>query len=381
MAESVTKLWSKAVALWRAALPLIVFVIVVLVALILFGVIPSPRAGEDQRRRKPYEYAYLDRARVDAYLGQLNEGDVTQETRTDVVKGDKGVKLEVKALGEASGSISTERTASVVVSLSEADNFFKLEKELRAEDSLTDIPVSACCSASARGQLSEKLRQLTAAEPEVQLRKREENTRSDLDHSSEGVLEHLPLGTIVKLEGVSLAIPPYLTPYPSLRYAALRYIKHDPVLGAAPLFDPREAELATEEATTKERKRFIEDAGPNPRLPFSTKVGHLTVVIPARYSYITGDPSLYGTSLTVVGELVHEGRNFGDAASEVTYLPALMKASPAFLEDIGVKHAFLKRYSGRSRASALHANLFRALQRSLTFNGTSVEVIPLAIYD
>jgi hypothetical protein len=101
----------------------------------------------------------------------------------------------------------------------------------------------------------------------------------------------------------------------------------------------------------------------------------VTIVIPARYAYITGDPSLLHVRLTIVGKEVFNGDSgFGDAASESTYLPALLGAHRPLLRELGVNGRDLRKRDLRKR-------LFRSLEQSVTFPGRVVEVIPVAIYD
>jgi hypothetical protein len=351
----------------------------IVLALVVLDVIPiHDAAGSNAKGLKPYEYVYLDSARVQAYLGQLDEGEVGRETRTDTSKDTAGGKLEIKSLGEASGSVTNEKTSSAVVSFSEADNFYKLEKTLRADSELTTVPLSGCCTGVVHDAVRREVARQTRGQA-LSAHARRMREREAVEARYQAQLEALPLGTMVKLENALLRVPPYLAAYPSLRYAVPRYNSANQVFEAAPLSTFSAAEVEIERSANRERAKFIEQAGANPRLPLSTSVHHLTIVIPARYAYLTGDPSLLNTSLTVVGKLVQRGEDFGDGASEATYLPALLHASSRFLHDIGVKESLLSRFDGNRKG--LNRELFKALQRSLTFTGKSIEVIPIAVYD
>jgi hypothetical protein len=187
----------------------------VVLALVVLGVIPIDDAGgTNSMHLKPYEYVYLDSARVQAYLGQLDEGEVGHETRTNTSKDMAGGKLEIKALGEASGSVSNEKTSSAVVSFSEADNFYKLEKTLLADGELTTVAVRK----AVRREVARQAHGQTLSPHERQIREREA-----LEARHQAQLEALALGKIVKLENVLLRVPPYLAAYPSLRYAVPRF--------------------------------------------------------------------------------------------------------------------------------------------------------------
>ncbi len=344
--------------------------------LVIFGVIPIQNSGGANSSLRPYEYVYLDTARVDSYLGQIDDGQVKQESRADSSKETAGGKLVVvSSLAEASGSVTNEKTRSTVVSFTNADNFYRLEKELQEDGELTPILLSAAATSGVRSAVKREV----AHSHELSGNERKAREHEAIEGEYEAKLERLPVGSIVKLENVLLHVPPYLAAYPSLRYAIPRFNSANEVFEAAPLYTFSAAEVELEESAKMERKRFIARAGVNPRLPMSSTLHELTIVIPARYAYITGDPSLLNASVTVVGKLVEKGENFGEGASEATYLPALLQAKPRFLHDIGVKESFLLRYE--HNAHALHRRLFKALQRSLTFTGKSVEVIPIAIYD
>lgn len=352
---------------------------IIVLLLLAFGVIHTHEAhGSGNKRTEPYEYVYLDLARVESYLGQLDGGDIAQETVTDTSKHSLGGKIEVQALGEVSGSATNEKTSSAVVSLSEADKFYKLEEKLESADALNPVQLSGCCSENVPEGIREAVASAVAASGRTGSA-REKLEREELEARSEEALEALPLGSMVKLEGAFIRVPPYLAAYPSLRFAAPRFNARNPVFEAAPLSTFSAAEVELKQSANMERVKFVEQAGTNPRLPLSTKLHELTIVMPARYAYITGDPSLLDSDLTIVGKLVQKGKNFGDGASVATYLPALLHADAAFLHDIGIKERFLEKYYGNR--TGLNKALFGALQRSLTFTGKTVEVIPIAIYD
>jgi hypothetical protein len=98
----------------------------------------------------------------------------------------------------------------------------------------------------------------------------------------------------------------------------------------------------------------------------------MTIVIPARFANLTGDPSLLSARLTIVGKVafnVYHG--FGDGASEDTYLPAMLGASPRLLHELGVRPS-----ARRSKRA-----LFEGVSQSLTFPGRVIEVVPIAMYN
>jgi len=335
---------------WKAAIPLVLLGVFVYAVLLAAEVVSLPSHGSKggPHKRKPYEYLYLDSARVEAYLGQLTEGNVKSENRSETHSTTGSVGLEVDKVGKATASTSVERKSSAVVTLTEADNFYRLLRELNSEKSLESF-----------------------------------------DLEDPGLLHKLDMvedGTMVLLSNVFIRVPPYMSAYPALRYAAYRVTEGDEVFGKAPLtqFGPAEVALHTE--VKRERAAFIKRAGDNPRLPLTVSPRDVTIMVPARFANITGDVSLFAARLTIMGKLVFNGPSFGDGASITTYLPALLGASSRFLHDLGVKHSFLTRYDRARRrhekrhTRALQEKIFNALGRSLSFERT-VEVIPVAIYD
>jgi hypothetical protein len=326
--------------------------LVVYTVLLATGVVHLPSHGSRQGRKyhgqRPYEYLYLDSARVNAYLGQLNEGEVKTESRSESQRASAEGGLQIDTLGKATVSSGSEQKSSAVVTLTEADNFYKLLHALRSEGTLKQVDMES---------------------PKLENRFRE-----------------LPDGTMVRIANVFIGVPSYLSAYPALRYANMIVRKGDSVFGKAPLSRYGAAEVSLNTKAKRQREAFIRNAGENPRLPLILSSLNMTVLLPARFANMTGDVSLFSDRLTVVGKIVYRGEKFGDGASVNTYLPALLRASSGFLRDIGVKGSFLRHYR---RALLSHAGkrhlvwrerLFAALARSLTF-GHTFEVIPVAVYD
>lgn len=284
---------------------------------------------------------------MDSYLGELDEGNVRTVNRSETQTSNGSFGFQLDTIGNATVSQGKQLTISAVVSKTEADNFYTLLEQLH-ESSLTTVS-------------TESLNLVTQLSPSL-----------------------VPDGAMVRIENAFVQLPPYLSAYPLLRYA--RFKTQSKAFEPPPLTEYKLARYTSGAKAEKARASFIEKVGPNPRLPFTLSVPErtikqngrivkeppLTIVIPARYADLTGDPSLLYARLTVVGKLVFNGyHGFGDGASEDTYLPALLKASPSLLRELGV------------RRSALHSKkaLFEGLSQSLTYPGRVVEVVPIAMYD
>jgi hypothetical protein len=336
--------WGKALA--RAG------VVLILVFVYLAGRNGWFSGGSATAHSRPYEYVYLDSARVESYLGQVIGGNIGSESRSETTTNNSNVGVQVEAVGSAGASTSKQLTTSAVVTLTEADRFYKLLDDLKADNALTTVDVKS-----------------EALSPE---------------------LEGLQEGAMVRIENAFIHLPPYLSAYPQLRYAsydisAVSNVFETPALSK---FGPSEVELVHRAKAAREA--FMTRVGANPRIPFTVSPPGTTIVIPAHFVDLTGDPSLLSTNLTVVGKVVYNGLKFGDAASQSTYLPALLGASSSLLGYLGVKKQVLEnlrlprsasRHSREAHEATFHKLLFGALENSLSYAGRVVEVIPVAMYD
>jgi hypothetical protein len=344
---------------WSKLVPVIVAVscLALIVVLVANGHVPSAGLVNEAHERDPYEYLYLDSARVDSYLGQLKDGNVKTVERSEGHTDSAGFELQAANIGKATASTESERKQSAVVTLTEADNFYDLFRELDAEESLTPVDLEAA--------------DVNAGEPRK-------------------ILESVSDGTMVVLKDVFIRVPPYLSVYPALRYAVPALASGrkgaKETFGAPPLTRFGASEVAINAQVRHDRELFIKRVGQNPRLPLIVSTKGMTIFLPARFANITGDISLFGTRLTIVGKVVFKGHQFGDGASVAAYLPALLKTSGRLLRDLGVRSGFVKRYElyrhahKAGKVREMQTRIFEALERSLSF-GPTVEVVPVAIYD
>jgi hypothetical protein len=291
---------------------------------------PSRHTG---RHRKPYEYLYLDSGRVDSYLGELDEGNVASLSRSETETSNASLGFQLDTVGSATATRGKQLTVSAVVNKTEADNFYSLLEQLQSGS----LASASAGSPSLSYQLSDRA---------------------------------VPVGTMIRIENAFVQLPPYLAAYPLLRYARFETLSH--AFEAPKLSQYHLSRYTTGAAAERARLAFIRKIGSNPRLPFIIKEPGMTIVIPARFANLTGDPSLLSARLTIVGKVafnVYHG--FGDGASEDTYLPAMLGASPRLLRELGVR---------TSARRSKHA-LFEGVSRSLTFPGRVIEVVPIAMYN
>jgi hypothetical protein len=401
----------------------------VLAMLILVGAVgPASHGRRSQagKQAEPREYIYLDSARVNSYLGQVNDGESTSESLRETIANSREAKLVTDVVGAAS-SEGEQRTKSAVVTKSEADKFSELLADLEAKESrewLGTVNVKERCKFI-----------------------------SDLGGTM------TPDGSIVMIKNAEVQVPSYMSAFPELRHATYRplpavspqeQLVHgkrqarqsnkgharvrsqgpEEVFGTPPLTSFRATDESVRGTPKREQQQFASRVGRNPRIPFSFTVSatveqakkckqeevrqkkivpnvlepkaaepraprstaveaeavspsasgqaaKITVVLPARFVDLTGDPSLLSVPLTIVGLVVDKNPNsFGDGTSVSSYWPALSVAKAPLLRELGVRREYLK--MGRV---AQREHLFRALERSLTYEGPVVEIVPIAMYD
>jgi hypothetical protein len=384
-------------------------VLCVLVGLMWGGVIGPSAGGHSGAGRKtmPHEYMYLDSTRVASYLGQVDGGEVgPEEDEKETTTNNENFDVGKGTVGAAT-SKGQQLVKSIVVKKSDADRFSDLLGDLEAKHS---------------GKWLGKLN----AEQSCKFVRKLGGTAT-------------PDGSIVMIENAVVQIPPYMSAYPELRYAEYRVLPAtrsrktrkgvEEVFRGAPLTSFRAVDESVRGTPKLELEKFKERVGRNPRIPFSFTVSasarqmrecereraepktvvpdllepkateastaksrmaeaqaaagksgeeaKVTVVLPARFADLTGDPSLLSGPLTIVGILVdNDLHGFGDGTSVSSYWPALSVAKRSMLRELGVKSGYLK----MSRV-ALREHLFHALERSLTYEGHVVDVIPIAMYD
>lgn len=343
----ITKLW----ACYKTALPAIVAGLLLLLALDWAGVIPLSSTEHKglAKVEAPAEFMYLDEARVNSYLSQVT-GDQEEGSEniaeTTTQNGDLGVEL---SYAKASLSKGSQLVRNIVVTRTAADRLQTLEQDTALHKN--GLNAAGC------------------------------NTFSK-------ELEGIKDGALVKLENALVEMPPYLSAYPELRNVRFRLPAGSSVFGEVPLASFYQVDESVRGTPMKERETFKKAVGPNPRVLFSVSSATqsqkcerattkpTTVVLPARFANLTGDPSLLGAPLTIIGIVVSTYENgFGDGTSLETYWPALSVAHGPFLRELGVKASVLK-----EKRVQVRKELFNAVKRTLTFSGRVVEVVPIAMY-
>jgi hypothetical protein len=119
-----------------------------LVAILLVGVLigrqpwnglRGRREASEFRANGPAEFLYLDRARVIAYLAQMEGGTFNTETLTSKLSNEANGKLALQNVGEIGGASSEENSLARDVTPTAAADYFELLKKLDGQQGLTTI--------------------------------------------------------------------------------------------------------------------------------------------------------------------------------------------------------------------------------------------------
>jgi hypothetical protein len=312
------------------------------------GALPAPDTP-------PPEYLYLDTRRVLAYLGQVAGGLSASEKHALAVTDTRSGKVTVGSAGEVGRTVQNEQRTEEVVTPTAADRFYRLLRFLRAGSSPT--------AEGSRPWISD----IDAALSDSN---RAEDVRAGIAALREG--------DFVRLQDVHLTLPPYAAIFPRTTYA-------DSYLGGRAR--PPQALFAPTSARVKAAvSAYISTLGRNPVLPFVARtIGpqpsdqeQATFFIPSQYRALLSAPRLLLGKLTVVGKVVYRESRSGSSCKDTAagcvyfdrqtvalYGPALSRAAPALLQNLGLT---------RERALA-------TVTGSMRLGAPVIVVVPLAIYD
>jgi hypothetical protein len=288
----------------------------------------------------PAEYVYLDVSRVDAYLGQLDNG-LSKSEKQALSKsraGNAGVNLGQAISAGVSGTSgeSSERT----VTPSEGDRFYQLLKQLKTTF---------------------------------------ENEPHELDMNKlEGVTHdarQIPAGDFIEIRHAKLLIPPFALAVPKLSFGDQATVK-----GAKPVSRQAIARLIAHHPT--EVKAYLKRFGSDPRFLLAIKgqavndERPLTVLIPIRYGDLVDTVSLVGDSLTVVGKVIVQPKEQGQQGE-------VSQPKPAYYDDeaaIAYKSALLHVPTDINKVLELPSNPTKLVKESISAEEPVMVILPVGIY-
>lgn len=386
-----------------------VFAVLVLVVLMSLGVVGGQSGGGSssssslpQAPTQPFEVAYLDPLHIASFLSQIEGHVISGESYDEVTDDSLNAELELADALKAGGSTSKQVAKHVVVTESQTDKLDALLEDLRTRRQVH----------TAKPSSHKKSEYKTGSAENVEEKKEEAKERevaydtasaNGCRFGEELSATHAPPGSMLLIRNAVVRMPSYLSIYPELRYVQYRH--RQDVFGAPP-YTFQSVDESVRGKPEHERVRFFKTVGPNPRIPFTITAPYsahevtecqkqlglqtgprseveMTVLLPARLGLITGDPSLLGRPLTILGMVIDNSTGagagagtFGDGFTVSTYWPAMSTVKAPLLRELGVESPVLHmpRLGQRRR-------LFEAMSETATFYGHVVEVLPIAMYN
>jgi hypothetical protein len=325
----------------RAHLTQVGFLVVVVVAVIVLhgiGVVfpnqsfigGSSSAAADI---PPIEYAYLDSARVAAYLGQLENGLPASEQRSQQLTESINASLSAGTAAQVGASQQAQQATQVTVTPTAADRFYMFLRALRSAPMATcrvtrnDPNADGCnpsgCNTTGRTRWLADINDQSAS-PLIM-----------------GEVQCAGVGNFVRLTHAQLFVPPF-------GQALSRAASANAFYGELP--SPRTAftsltQLAAVRAGLDRYSRLV---GPDPRVPFvaapygfASAVGSgATFFLPVRYLGLTAEPALLSGDVTIVGKIIYYAAKGGPAYIDYPTISQfgqpLGVASRSFLDALGV---------------------------------------------
>jgi len=384
------------------------------------GFVSAPGSDEP-----PLEYIYLDAARVNSYLGQVQDGLSNSVQRTESRTEAISAGLSAGALAQVSGSQSAQEGSQETLVATAADSFYKLLRLLRKGEDRScprgagGRPPGRCgvdyCPTQADDNWLGDVNDLPT--PRVQ--------KKLIDK----YLSCIGVGSFIRLTHVQLFLPPFAQVLPNAQSANVVY-------GGEP-WRRRAFTSPTQSTDPKAIAAYAHTVGPDPRMPFvaapygsSDVMGpgaipaglpasthhDVTFFLPADYLDLTSEPSLLTGSVTVVGKVIYAALNGGPAYIDYPtiseFAPALLRAHQAFSDRLGVcsqsppkavlatakaprrTHHHARAAHGKPSAATAPAAeratrsgcydpqaILHAVKSSVTLKPPFVVILPLAIYE
>jgi hypothetical protein len=354
-APQATSRWSWVAGSYRAVIFLAALAIIVWVFVDIVGVRVDLGSGSSHLKPDfpgvgPAEFLYLDSARVDAYLAQIDGGSFESEKLSQKYSDTLSGKLEIAGTAEAGGSSSRESSSEREVKPTEASRFFSLYTALKEDEDLHEV----------------RLREF----------------RSDL-----GPLEE---GQIIVFRTSALSSPIYVNPYLASR---------DP--GSVTSLFPGSAETHPENAVARAgTARLKRQLGDEPRAVFALRPegkDSAEYLMPVQAELISHENSLLkygGGEFTVVGKLIRrfpEGSDkhvpaYVDSATRAEWERPIRIAPGELIcrtEPRCLDQAQTEELKGRARDMLISAARERernSLRAQTTIDGRGAVILPIAIY-
>lgn len=283
----------------------------------------------------PAEYVYLDVARVDAYLGQLDNGLSKSEkqalSKSRSANATVNISQAISLGASGTNGESSERT----VTPSEGDRFYQLLKQLKTT-------------------FENEPHKLDMNEPETLTRDAQQITAGDF----------------IEIRRAKLLVPPFALAVPKLSFGDQSRVKGRKLVS-------RQAVARLIAHHPSEVRAYLKRFGRDPRFLLAIKgrrVGRekpLTVLIPIRYSDLINTVSLVGDSLTVVGKVIVQPKE------------QEQQTKPAYYDDEAAstyKSALLHVPRDVNKVLGLPSDPRKLINESISAEEPVMVVLPVGIY-
>jgi hypothetical protein len=437
MASTLTSAARSVIARPRAAPGIIIATVTVVVVIIfatgvlrLPGSVASASDNLPPSDVPPLEFVYLDAARVDNYLGQMEGGLSKTEQRSDQVTQAISATLSGSVAAQLAASESSQQGTQETVTPTTADRFFLFLRLLREQAPSSNVGANGsardCPRRSGRWlwQLTEPLKP---------------NIVSELDKC-------VGVGRFVRLTNVQLFLPPYAQVLPNAQSATALY-------GSEP-WVRYPFTSTTQSSNPALIASYAREVGPDPRLPFiaasygskasigppratgptgssaddgrssstseapspsthglsgsaSAAAGGTSVTgpeddvaffVPVDYQDLTTEPSLLSGAVTIVGKVVYYSDDGGPAYIDY---PTISEFAPALVAQLRRKTGLMNELGvcsqlppplvqaqpgGRGKPSGdplqcgTRTALLEAVKKSVTLRSPYAVILPVAIY-
>jgi hypothetical protein len=289
----------------------------------------------------PAEYVYLDSARVDAYLGQLQNGLAKSEQQSVTHVGTKSASVTAGSALSIGGSVTDTQSVERTVTPDEGDRLYQLLEDLHR-------------------QFSDRIKPV--------------DLRSVSDPS--GVVESIPEFDFIELRNARLSIPSFALPVPSLSLGVQTVLK-----GQKPISPTN---LATTIADHPgEIQHYLKGFGAGATFPLrvvSTGPGHDGILVPVLLSGLFSSSSLIDGDVTILGIVVRQIHTGASAPG-----PYHVEDSKYFDASSAVATERALNKIPRDLAGVLHLPADRAginnlVNQSEALGTPGTVILPIAIY-
>jgi hypothetical protein len=318
----------------------------------------------------PVEFVYFDAPRAEAYLGQALGGTENSIERKDKVTRTINATVSAGANAQLGGSEEGQQDTVTTVTPKAADRFYTLMRQLRAKNKEIEYDAQ-----------KEECKGGKESEPPWMGDVNEEDPYKTVMQE----VRCIRVGNFIRIRRARLLLPSFVRTLPRVRS-----------VGALPKTSPSPHVPFDSPAQSNQVYRALHAyarlVGPNPRIPFVAEPYHrsgerVTFFLPSLYRGVTREPSLLGSSMTIVGLVISASSrgSYTDYQTISTFGHTLLEAQKALRADLGIcvktPKTETRQRSGHRVPCTPPGRMLAEMKRSMKVPPPFVVVLPIAIYD